>query len=130
MPEGNKWERRRENPIEWMRGFWPDADLSHITFNPKVEKQYRIRRQGGSDGTLALVHADMQEALLPLVNMQTFYKPDQPDCDLTGVRRIEYEVGLMSWVTGYGRIRLRCGGVHNGEIDRFSIPVRATLIRE
>lgn len=123
------YERQRVNPLDYIKRLWPGVDVSHIRFNPDVKPQYRRRWQGGCDGTLALVYDDLARGLEPLVNKKSYHKPDAPDGDLSGFRDVVYEVGWMRWATVYGLIELKCGGKHAGQRDRFSIPVRATLIR-
>ena len=123
------WRREKLNPLEWMERLWPDADLSHIKFNPDAEFQYFRAKQGGGDGTLLFFYQDMAELLAPFGNMTTFYKPDQPDGDLSGYGRIEYELGWVRAATVYGSIKLRCSETQTfpGEKYRMRVRVRATL---
>ena len=49
------FRRVKLNPIELIEEFWPEADHSHLTYDPNLKMrngQFDIIRQCGGDGTL------------------------------------------------------------------------------
>lgn len=120
--------RVRVNPIDWATQLFPDTSMSHITFNPKLDQQYFIRRQAASDGTQSLVYQTIAEALWPIVAKASYYRPDNPTADFSDVTDIEYEVGMMLWITKFGIMPI-AGGNLSGQRDRIVIPVLANLVR-
>jgi len=124
------FRRELHNPLELMRAWWPDADLSHITYNPKMKrrdrKYWRIEQAGG-DGTLAHSVEMMQKLFLPLMNKTSYYLPDEPS-DFRSVKDIRYAIGPVSHATVFGYVELRCGGEYPGQRERVRMPVISTLV--
>lgn len=124
-----KWARERLNPIEHIKSWWPEADISHIEHDPKMksrDRDYWIIRQSGGDGTLAFTIGMLQDALIPLVNKTTFFTRTKPDWD--HVVDFRYKIGDMRHVTVFGKVALRCGGVYPGLKERVRIPVKCEYI--
>jgi hypothetical protein len=124
----NSFSKSRYNPIDLMRQWWPNADLSHIDYDPKMIKgDYDIVRQSGGDGTLLFTIQMLQESLLPLVNKQSYFKPENPV--LENVVNIRYTIGPMKHVICFGMVEL--GGLEGkkypGQHERVRIPVCAYL---
>ena len=110
--------RVKYNPIELIKGYWPDADISHITFDPKLRKsdaQYSVNNLQGSkhDGTVMFTQEMIQSILARLVCMQTYYAPIKPD-PKRQVVAIKYCVGWAKYAAVYSnmwmeeRMRIPC----------------------
>lgn len=124
------FEKKRHNPIELIKRFWPDASIDHITYDPDMRKgEYDIIRQSGGDGTLLFVRQLLQEGVVTIVNMATSFKPTAPK-DMSKVKAIKYIVGPMRHVTVFGMIFLRCSKEHKypGQRDRVRMPVRCQYV--
>lgn len=126
----NSFRKERHNPIELMRTWWPDADLSHIDYDPDMKKgEYNIIRQSGGDGTMAFTIEMLQKTLLPIVNKQSFYKPKEPD-DWGKVKNIRYKIGPIRHAICFGMIYLKCSKEHKypGQRERVRMPVCCDII--
>ena len=126
----NSFSKQRHNPIELMKKYWPNAGISHIEYDPNMKKgEYFIIRQSGGDGTMLFTLQMLQEALVPLINMQSFYKPKDPG-DWSGVKAIKYKIGPMRHVTCFGMIFLKCSSDHKypGQRERVRIPVSCEIV--
>ena len=112
---------RREwiNPLDYIRDQMGIAEAGEwITFDPKVDYQYRIIRQQSHDGLVAFTEELIARALLPLVTRTSFYKPaGEPD------KFRHYVVGWLRLATAYGMVDLPCGR-YPGQRERLTIPVR------
>lgn len=118
--------KQKHNPIELIKQWWPNADISHIEYDPDMkasDRQYWRVEQSGGDGTLLFTIEMLQKALLPLINKTTSYKPTIPctPCD------IKYKIGDMRHVIVFGIVELRCGK-YPGQRERVRIPVRCEYI--
>jgi hypothetical protein len=122
------WLRERIDPLLLARQIWIDSALAHIHFNPNTVRQYRRSYQHATDGTYMFDLYAIYDLMLPLVARTSFYKPDQPDGDLSGCIDIQYEVGYLSIATVYGTVDLPAGH-YPGQRQRFRLPVHATLVR-
>ena len=124
------FSRYRHNPIELMRSWWPDADLSHITYNPDLHRgQYTIIRQCEGDGTCLFTVQMLQDALYGIATMQSFFKQEPPENGLL-IERVEYEIGSLNHATVFGMIYLR--GSKNrkypGQKERVRMPVNCKFV--
>ena len=125
----NSFSKQYHNPIDLIKSWWPDADISHIEYDPDMRKgEYQIVRQSGGDGTLSFTIDMLQKALLSLVNMQSFYKPKAPE-SWDGVRSIKYKIGPIKHATCFGMILLGCSKTHKypGQRERIRIPVESYI---
>ena len=123
------FKREYHNPIELIKRFWPEANVSHITYDPNLrEGDFNIIRQSGGDGTLLFTLQMLQKGLLGIVNMQSFHKPTEPDW--SKVKGVKYTVGKMRHVTVYGMIKLRCSESRKypGLRERIRMPVKCEYI--
>lgn len=124
--QSSRFTKQTHDPIELIKGWWPNADVSHIEYDPGMkasDREYWRIEQSGGDGTLLFTIEMLQKALLPLINKTTSYKPTAPDvpCD------IRYTIGSMRHVTVFGIVELRCGR-YPGQRERVRIPVRCEYI--
>lgn len=115
--DGVKWGFCYVNPLDIIKELWPDADMSHVEFDPDIEPEYSIIRQGGNDGTLALTLNTLVDVFSGLEDRSSFYKPNP-------VIAKGYKVGWLSHAIVYGRIELRCGGKYPGQRELFKLPVK------
>ena len=119
-----KSQKMRHDPIKLIKKFWPDADISHITYDPNLYKgEYEIVRQSGGDGTMFFTIQMLQEALLPIVNCTTCFKPKIPKNPT--LYHIRYKIGALKHVIVFGMIYLRCSKNHKypGQRERVRLPV-------
>ena len=126
---GTSFKRQKHDPIELINGFWPDADISHIKYDPDMTHgEYEIIRQSGGDGTLYFTHQMFREALIRLVIQDTFFKPKTPET-WDNIKAIHYTIGPMKHVQVFGMIRLRCSETakYPGQRERIRIPVISEL---
>ncbi len=124
------FKKERHNPIELIKRFWPDADTQHIIYDPTMKKgDYEIIRQSGGDGTLLFTIQMLQEALLGILNMQSWFKLTEPNA-WEKVKAINYTIGTMRHVTVYGMIYLKCSTTHKypGQRERIRMPVKCEYI--
>lgn len=124
------FKREKHNPIELMKMWWPDADLSHITYDPKMkasDREYWRIEESGGDGTLSFTIEMLQKALLPIINMCSTCKRTEPK-DWRLVKGMKYTIGDMRHATVYGKVELRCGGKYHGQLERVRFPVRVEYI--
>ena len=124
------FSKQKHNPLELIKQYWPDADVSHIEFDPTLKKgKYSIIRQSGGDGTMLFTIQMLQEGLILLVNMQSMFKPDEPE-DWSNVKAIKYKVGYMRHATVFGMIYLKCSKDHKypGQRERIRLPVVSELV--
>lgn len=115
--EGSEWGFCYANPLDIAKDFWPDADMSHITFDPNIDHEYKIIRQGGGDGTLSHTLDTLANIFRTLENKCSYYIPNP-------VQAKGYKVGWISHVKAYGKVELRCGGKYPGLTERFTMPVK------
>lgn len=130
MNEPN-FKREIINPMDTIKAWWPNADISHITYDPNFrskDREYWRIEQCGHDGTAYFSYEMMSKALLPIINMTTFFKGTAPE-DWSKVKRIEYIIGPMKIATVYGMIELKCGR-YPGMRERVRYPVRCKYIYE
>ena len=100
----------------------------HITMNKKLSRinnaQYDIIRQSSHDGTALFTLELLVDAVKGLINKESYFKSDNID----NVFDIEYEIGLISMVSVFGKVDLPCGNFR-GMKQRVRIPVKCKLIR-
>lgn len=126
----SSFSRQKHNPLELIKQYWPDADVSHIEFDPSLRRgKYSIIRGSGGDGTLSFTTQMLQESLIPLLNMQSYYRPELPD-DCNDIKAIKYRVGWMRHVTIFGMVYLKCSKDHKypGQRERIRLPVISELV--
>lgn len=92
---------------------------SHITYDPHLKPQYRIRRGTKHDGTLIFTIEVMRIALQNLIERTSYYKPHG---EPTGP--MEYTVGPIYLFCVYGMVDLPIGR-YPGQRERVVIPVVA-----
>lgn len=125
----SKFRKELINPIEFIKSNLPNAYTDHIEFDPKMkrsDREYWIIRGGGHDGTQLFTWETLRDAVLPLMQMQSFFKSKEPD-SWEGIVGIKYKVGYISLATAYGMVNLRCGR-YPGQVERVRIPVRCELV--
>ena len=127
----NNFSRERHSPIELIKYYWSEADVSHITYDPKMtEGDYDIIKSSGHDGTRVFTDRMLQEALLGILNMVSFFKPKPPK-DWEKVKGIKYTVGPMRHATVFGMIKLKCsegGQKYPGQRERVRMPVKCEFV--
>lgn len=119
--------RERDDPLEMMRAFWPDADLEHITYDSAMlasTRDYWRLAEGTHDGTATFTIRTLQRALLPLVNMESAAR--NPPADAIGVK---YTVGPLRLATVFGTVELKIGR-YPGQRERARIPVKCEYVFE
>jgi hypothetical protein len=124
-------KREYHNPMELIKQWWPDADVSHITYDPEMrdkDRDYWRMEQSGGDGTLLFTIQMLQSALLPLLNKSTYFKRNEPDW--SKVKDIRYTIGKMRHVTVFGMVWLRCSTTskYPGQKERVRIPVKCEYV--
>ncbi len=90
-----------------------------ITYDPSIEPQYHIRRGSRHDGTLIFTIEVMREALKPLMERTSFYKPEPSPVG----KAARYIIGQITRTIEYGEQDLPVGrypGLH----EIIDIPVR------
>lgn len=132
--------RERFNPLEYlasreftvsrgdvneMRRLRPE-ELAHIRFDPEIVPEYRIIRGTRHDGTMLFTEELIGNALMPLVNRESYYRRTKP-ADWSTVRDIRYVVGLARLATAYGTVDLPVGR-YPGQRERITIPVRCEYV--
>lgn len=122
------FRKELHDPMELIKTWWPDADVSHITYDPNMkagDRDYWRIEQTGGDGTMTFTIEVLQKALIPLLNKSTFARKTEPK-DWSKVRDIKYTIGKIRHVTVFGMILLRCSKTHKypGQRERVRIPVK------
>lgn len=122
----SSFSRSHHNPLDLIKNYWPDADISHIEYEPSLKKgQYSIIRQCGGDGTLLFTIEMFQKALIPLLNKQSFFTKLNPDWNL--IKDIRYKIGPIKHATVRAMVQLNCGK-YPGQRERIRIPVICEII--
>lgn len=123
----NGFKKQKHNPIGLAQKLWPEikeSHLIHIELDEKLKPhhgQFDIVRQSGHDGTLLFTLQMLQDVLINPINMQSHFKGD--DIDFDKLKSITYKVGMIYHSTVFGRIKLKSGGVHYGQVERARMPV-------
>ena len=100
------FKKNRINPLHVIKGTWPEADVSHITFNPSLRGGcFQVIREMQSDGTLLFTHQLLQEALINIVNGQSHKASD--NVDWVNLLQVKYTVGEIRMATVYGKVLLK-----------------------
>ncbi len=123
------FKKEHHNPIYLINNFWPQADVSHISYDPKMKRgEYNVIRQCGGDGTMTFSIAMLQKGLIEIVNGQSYFKGTEPDWEK--VKSIKYTVGPMRHVTVYGMIKLKCSKTNKypGQRERIRMPVNCEYV--
>lgn len=108
------------NPLELIQSYWPDADASHITYDPNmVVGEFNIIRGSTHDGTMLFTIEILQRTLLPVVNGTCCNKSNQPP---TGVR-LFYTIGPILLEIEYSGIVDLPVGRRPGQIEQATMPV-------
>jgi len=126
----NGFRRQLHNPIEFALLNWPDADISHITYDPNMkagDREYWRIEQSGGDGTYAFTVEMLQKAILPILNRTTYFI-DNPPTSWDDVIEVKYTIGDMRHVTVFGKVELRCGGKYDGQRERVRMPVKCEYV--
>lgn len=126
----NSFRKQKHNPIELIKKWWPDADIRHIEYDPSLIKgEYEIIRQSGGDGTMLFTIQMLQEALLPILRMESLFKPKIPE-NLEKVKAIHYKIGPIKHAQVFGMIYLRCSKTQKypGQRERVRIPVICEVV--
>lgn len=131
----SNFSKKYHNPIDVLKSYWPDADLSHIEYDPSLRLEgihshggvYRAQ-QSTHDGTSIFIHELIGQLLLPIVNMVTFIKSHPPK-NWDKVTGIKYTVGPIRHSTVYGRVDLPVGKFH-GQKDRVRMPVLCSYVEK
>lgn len=114
---GVEWGLCYTNPLTVISELWPDADMSHVEFDPDIDPEYIIIRTGGGDGTLSHTINLLVDVFARLENKTSYYRPNP-------VEPKGYKVGWLKHVTVYGKVELMCGGKYPGQRERFKLPIR------
>ena len=121
------FKKQKHNPIELAKKLWPelgDAHLEHIKFDENLRPhrgQFDIVRQSGHDGTLLFTVQMLQDVMVNPINMQSHFKGDEIDFDK--LKAINYTVGPIYHSTAFGKIELKSGGKHMGQVERARMAV-------
>lgn len=121
--------KQKHNPIELIHYFWPGASVAHITYSRNMTKgDYDIVRQSRHDGTLSFTLELLERALLPIVNMTSFYKPEIQEWE--NVKEILYTIGDIRHSTAFGLVKLPCSNTqfYPGQVERVRIPIKARIV--
>ena len=126
----SNFERKRYNPLDLIKQYWPHANTSHITYDPKMrDEMFHIRRGSAHDGTMLFTLENVQRALIPLVNKESAAKnvPPDPNRRLVDIR---YTVGDLRYAVVFGRAKLPISETHlyPGQRERVTIPVKCEYI--
>lgn len=109
------------DPLAFARA-WDVAVPAHVTHDPNVAAQYRIRRGLKHDGTYAHVLFLVDQVLRPVAERTTFYKHEgEPSAEEWP--RVRYVVGLMRLVSVHTMVDLPVGR-RPGQRLRITLPVR------
>lgn len=128
----SNFNKKRHNPIELTRAWWPDANIDHITYDPNMKNKdrdyWRIEESGG-DGTLLFTIKMLQKLLLPLINKTTYYNQTPKEL-LEKAIDIRYTIGDIKHATVFGMVYLRCSKTQKypGQLERVRIPVKCEYI--
>lgn len=125
----SNFKREKHNPLNLIKNFWPDADATHIKYDPNLKKgDFNIIRQSGGDGTLIFTLEMLQEGLINLMNKQSFPTSNEPDWEK--LKDITYTLGDMKHATVFGMIFLKCSKTHKypGQKERIRMPVKCEFI--
>lgn len=99
----------------------------HIKTNEKLRRhnggEYDIVRNMSSDGTAIFEKQLLGNVIERLINKETYFIKK----DMTDVIDIEYEVGLISLATVFGKVELPIG-IYPGMKQRARISVKCKLI--
>lgn len=119
-------KKDKYDPIDLIKKWWPDADISHITYDKDMKiggGDYLRIEQSGGDGTLSHTIQMIQKSLLPILNKESFTRNNEPS-DWSKVKDIKYVIGPISHATVFGMVNLRCGGSFSGQRERVRYPVK------
>jgi hypothetical protein len=124
------FKKRTHNPIDLIANFWPNANINHITYDPKLKKgDFNVIRQSGGDGTLTFTLEMLEKGLIGIVNMQSFCTSKEPK-DWSKVKAIKYTVGSMRHAIVFGMLELKCSKdrKYPGQRERIRMPVKCEYI--
>ena len=126
------FRKELHDPMELIKQWWPDADTSHITYDPNMksgDRDYWRIEQSGGDGTMLFTIEMLQKALIPLLNKTTSFKGAEPD-DWSDVKDIHYTIGKIRHATVFGMIYLKCSKnqKYPGQRERVRIPVKCEYV--
>lgn len=123
------FSRKKENPITAIKYFWPDADISHITYDENLaDYDYQVIRQMDYDGTLLLFQEFVAEALINIVQGNAYCTGTEPEWST--VDHIEYIIGPVREVSVYGSFFFKCSKTRKfpGKRVRIRMPVKCKYI--
>lgn len=126
----SNFKKEYYNPIELIERFWPEANVDHIIYDPKLKKgDFNIIKQSGGDGTLLFTLQMLQNGLIDIVNAKIGSTSNKPK-DWSKVKSIKYTVGKMRHATVYGMTKLRCSETRKypGLRERITMPVKCEYI--
>lgn len=118
------WRREKINPIEFIKEYWPELDISHIEYDPnfkRTDRKYWIVRGQSHDGTQMFTFQLLREVVMPLMTQQSFFKPEI-SIDPDRIIGMKYKVGPILLTTAYGTVDLPCGR-YPGQRERARIAV-------
>jgi len=125
----SSFQKKTHNPLDLIKQFWPDADVSHITYDETLRKgDFSVIRESTHDGTLVFTLEVLQEALLGLVNGTSYCTLHDIDWD-KGVY-IRYTVGSMRHAVVFGDVKLGCSDtqLYSGQKERIRMPVKCEYV--
>lgn len=124
--KGSNWDARRINPMEFLRRNMAPDDFDLVgrfaKFNPKADFKYKRREQSAHDGTLMFEHELVAKTLLPVIRMQSWYRPDGPPPPEGWT---EYELGWLWVLSVYGHVDVPAGRIA-GMKQRTFMRVKST----
>jgi hypothetical protein len=126
----SNFTKELHDPMKLFEAWWPNVDVSHITYDPDMkasEREYWRIEQSGGDGTAMFTIEMLQKTLVPFLNRSTSYIPTNPEI-WDDVKEIKYTIGKIRHVTVFGAVELRCGGTYQGQRERVRIPVRCEYV--
>ncbi len=123
-------ELERHNPIKLIKQFWPEANVDHVTSDTEMHQgDYDIVRGSTHDGTLLFTWENLQKVLLPIANMTTARKGDEPDTTRQ-LNAINYRVGPLRVARIFGRFKLPCSETHKypAQKERMRMSVKVEFV--
>lgn len=119
------WKRQKEDPSEYLDHYKNlGYNVNHITFDEKLDCDFRRRVQSTHDGTLMFIRESIDRLFMPLIKMQSYSKKEPIN---EGVKRIEYKIGKLYQFNIFSKYNIN-GHIMFGQRDRIMIPVKCTLI--
>ena len=99
------YKREKINPIDFMKKYGINKDISHIKFNPNLKNSESdfFRVKGSKhDGTMFFTFENIGNLLGVLILQESFSKKNPPDSNKDLIS-INYEIGYIKIATIFGQ---------------------------